>query len=70
MMPLPDEAAGTPSHWLAYFAVDDIDATQGRVTDGGGDVVVDQTRVPAGLFLVARDPQGAYFALFEGELDP
>ena len=70
MMPLPDEAPGTPSHWLAYFAVDDIAGAQSRVTEAGGEVVVDQTRVPAGLFLVARDPQGAYFALFEGELDP
>jgi predicted enzyme related to lactoylglutathione lyase len=26
--------------------------------------------VPSGRFLVARDPQGAYFALFEGEIDP
>jgi predicted enzyme related to lactoylglutathione lyase len=70
MMPLPDEAAGTPSHWLAYFAVGDLNDAEGRVSDGAGDVVVDQTQVPAGRFLVARDPQGAYFALFEGELDP
>jgi predicted enzyme related to lactoylglutathione lyase len=70
MMPLPDGAEGTPSHWLAYFAVDDLEAARGRTTDGGGDVIVGPTTVPAGRFLVARDPQGAYFALFEGELDP
>jgi predicted enzyme related to lactoylglutathione lyase len=70
MMPLPEGAAGTPSNWLAYFAVEDLDGVQGRISAGGGDVVVEQTQVPAGTFLVARDPQGAYFAVFQGELDP
>ncbi len=59
-----------PSHWLAYFAFDDLDAAQGAIADGGGQVVVPPTTIPAGRFLVAQDPQGAFFALFEGELDP
>jgi predicted enzyme related to lactoylglutathione lyase len=25
--------------------------------------------IPAGRFAIARDPQGAVFALFEGEID-
>jgi len=27
-------------------------------------------RIQSGRILVARDPQGAYFALFEGAVDP
>jgi uncharacterized protein len=69
MMPLP-EGAPMPSHWLAYFACDDLDAAQSTVAEGGGQVVVPPTTIPAGRFLVAQDPQGAFLALFEGELDP
>lgn len=28
--------AEVPAHWLVYFAVEDIDATLGRVKEGGG----------------------------------
>jgi len=69
MMPLPD-GAPLPSHWLAYFAFDDLDSAPGLIGEGGGQVVVPATSIPAGRFLVAQDPAGAYFALFEGELDP
>jgi len=69
MMPLP-EGAQAPPHWLVYFACQSLEEAQTRLTDGGGEVVVPATGVPAGRFLVARDPQGAYFALFDGELDP
>jgi predicted enzyme related to lactoylglutathione lyase len=68
MMDLPAEAQA-PSHWLVYFTVEDIDRAAGRIEEGRGDVVVPPTQIPAGRFLVARDPQGAYFALFEGEVD-
>ncbi len=33
-------------------------------------VAVPPTAVPSGRILVARDPQGAHFALFEGDVDP
>jgi len=69
MMPLPGEAP-MPSHWLAYFVFDDLDSAPDRIADGGGQVVVPPTAIPAGRFLVAQDPHGAFFALFEGELDP
>ena len=69
MMDLPADAQA-PSHWLAYFAVEDLDAATGRIGELGGQVLVPPTPIPSGRFAVARDPQGAYFALFEGELDP
>ena len=71
MMPLPDRQAqaGVPSHWLAYFTIADLDASVARIGELGGEVMVSPTPIPAGRFAVARDPQGAVFALFEGEVD-
>ena len=69
MMPLPDESPA-PSHWLVYFTVEDLDGAASRIGELGGEGVTAPMPVPSGRFLVARDPQGAYFALFEGEIDP
>jgi len=57
--------AGTPHpHWLYYFAVDDIDAAQARLTAGGGTVRSGPHQVPGGAFVLhADDPQGGAFAL-------
>jgi predicted enzyme related to lactoylglutathione lyase len=68
MMPLPP-GAPMPSHWLVYFGIDDLDAAAERIGSSGGAVMVEATEVPAGRFVVARDPQGAIFALFEGDFD-
>jgi predicted enzyme related to lactoylglutathione lyase len=40
------------------------------VREHGGDVVVEPMAVPAGRFALVRDPQGAHFSLFTGQLDP
>jgi uncharacterized protein len=64
-----DPAAPAPPHWLAYFTVDDLDGADALIVDGGGAVVVPPMAVPSGRFLVAHDPQYAFFALFEGEVD-
>lgn len=69
MMPLPP-GAGAPSHWLVYFAIADLDGAAARVGRLGGRVVVPPMAVPAGRFTVVLDPEGAAFALFEGNLDP
>ena len=69
-MPLPPDA-GAPPHWLAYFTTADLDAR--RRPDTGARRLGSSSRprpIPAGRFLVASDPQGAVFALFEGEVDP
>ena len=68
MMPLPP-GAPMPSHWLVYFWVDDLDAAAGQVESEGGTMTVAPTEVPGGRILVARDPQGAFFALFAGRFD-
>lgn len=69
MMQLPDDTGGMPSHWLAYFVADDLDASAQKIGELGGQVMVPPTPIPSGRFAVAQDPQGAFFALFEGELD-
>jgi predicted enzyme related to lactoylglutathione lyase len=60
---------GAPPHWLVYFTVDDVDDAVRRVDELGGEIVVEPFTVPAGRFAVLRDPQGAYFAIYEGDVD-
>jgi len=60
---VPEEA---PVHWLAYFAVDDADATVGKATEGGGDVPFGPEDMPeVGRIAVLKDPFGAVFALIK-----
>ena len=68
MMTLPP-GAPMPSHWLVYFGIDDLDAGAERIGSSGGTVMIGPQEVPAGRFVVAQDPQGAFFALFAGTFD-
>ena len=68
----PDAAApgrGCALAWLAYFTIADLDAAATGIPASGGQVIVPAMAVPSGRILVATDPQGAAFALFEGEVD-
>lgn len=65
-----DPAAPASPHWLAYFTSADLDASAVTIADAGGTVAVPAMPIQSGRILVARDPQGAYFALFEGDVDP
>jgi predicted enzyme related to lactoylglutathione lyase len=69
MMRLAPEAQAPP-HWLVYFTVEDLDAAVGTIGEQGGTVVVAPMPIQAGRIAVASDPQGGYFALFEGPVDP
>lgn len=69
MMPLPEDA-GAPPHWLSYFTTTDLDASVAKIGDTGGAIFVEPMEIEAGRIAVAADPQGAVFALFEGEVDP
>ena len=66
-----DRPAGTeaPSHWLVYFTAADLDAAVARIGELGGRVAMGPVEIPAGRVAVAQDPQGAWFALFEGDVD-
>ena len=58
------EFGPTPSHWMAYVAVDDVDAKARQVWELGGKVCVPPTDIPnVGRFCVVNDPTGATIAL-------
>jgi predicted enzyme related to lactoylglutathione lyase len=68
MMQLPP-GSPAPSHWLVYFGIDDLDAAAGQIGSAGGTLMVPPQEVPGGRILVAKDPQGAIFALLAGRFD-
>jgi uncharacterized protein len=68
MMPLPP-GSPAPSHWLAYFGIDDPDGAAEETGSAGGTVMVPPQDVPGGRILVAQDPQGAVFAVLTGRFD-
>jgi predicted enzyme related to lactoylglutathione lyase len=61
---------GEPAHWLVYFTVDSCDDAVAAVRAGGGSVVAGPMDTAMGRVAAVRDPQGAAFALFEGDVDP
>ena len=69
MMPLSQAGPGAPPAWLVYFTSADLDESVARIEELGGQVMVPPMRIQSGRIAVAQDPQGAVFALFEGEVD-
>jgi predicted enzyme related to lactoylglutathione lyase len=69
MMGLPP-GNPAPPHWLVYFTAADVDAADAVVVDAGGQVVVPVMPAGEGRILVAMDPEGAAFAVYEGPVDP
>jgi predicted enzyme related to lactoylglutathione lyase len=61
---------GVPPHWLVYFGIEDLDAGLAKVAELGGKALTPAIAIGMGRIGVVQDPQGAVFALFEGELDP
>lgn len=61
--------AGIPPNWVPYFAVDSVDDSVAKAGELGGRVLVQPMTVPAGRFAAIGDPQGAVFAVFEGDFD-
>ncbi|MEW9837238.1 VOC family protein [Mesorhizobium marinum] len=58
---LPTEA---PSTWLPYFEVEDLDRAGEQAVQGGGTIVRERTKGPAGDYLVAQDPGGVLAAFW------
>jgi len=63
-----DAQGGEPPHWLPYIVAADRDVTADKATGLGGTEFV-RLEMPAGKIAILADPQGAAFAIFEGELD-
>ena len=60
----PECGGEMPPHWMAYVAVDDVDASAKRAEELGGKVRVPPMDIPnPGRFCVITDPAGAAIAL-------
>jgi uncharacterized protein len=69
LMPMTEEHEDAPSYWLPYFTVTSIEGAVAKGRDLGGKLMAGPLAVPAGRIAAVSDPQGAAFALFEGETD-
>ena len=69
MRELAPEQQGVPPHWMPYFTTESADDAAATITDAGGGVHAAPFDIPPGRIAVVSDPQGAFFGLFEGEVD-
>jgi uncharacterized protein len=69
IMPMTGAHGDAAPHWLPYFAVASCDAAIETARELGGKVLAGPIDVGAGRIAVLMDPQGAAFAVFEGETD-
>jgi predicted enzyme related to lactoylglutathione lyase len=56
---------GNVSGWVPYVQVEDIAAATQKAVQCGAELLEDQTRGPAGVYSVVRDPGGALVALWQ-----
>jgi predicted enzyme related to lactoylglutathione lyase len=68
-MPMTEQHGDAPSFWIPYFTVSSRDAAMEKAHDLGGIVLAGPLDLPAGKIAILGDPQGAAFAVFEGETD-
>ncbi len=60
---------GVPSHWMTFVVVANLAASNAKVLELGGKVMMDKVPVPGmGAFSVIQDPTGAAIGLFEGSM--
>ncbi len=60
----PQQTPGPP-FWSTYVTVDDVDAIAAKVTEAGGEVVMDPMDVlDAGRMAICQDPGGAFFSVW------
>ena len=65
-----EREGGNPPNWLPYFTVEKVDDAARQAERAGGRPLLPTTEAHRGRFAVIADPQGAAFAVFEGETDP
>jgi predicted enzyme related to lactoylglutathione lyase len=61
----PMVPAEVPSYWIAYFNVDDVDASFQKAIAAGGRELLAPQEFPGGRFAIISDPQGAAFGLLK-----
>jgi uncharacterized protein len=65
-----DQERGNPPNWLPYFTVQNADDAARDAERVGGRTIAPTTESLLGRIAVMTDPQGAAFAVLEGETDP
>jgi len=66
----PQQDPDDPPKWMTYFAADDAAATAARVHDAGGRILVEPMEVgPMGTMVIAADPQGNPFGVWQSGLN-
>lgn len=61
----PNYPPETPSHWMVYFAVADLDDTVAAARRLGASVLIDAMESPPGRFGMFVDPQGAALSVIQ-----
>jgi uncharacterized protein len=65
----PQQDPNDPPRWTTYFATDDAVAATARIKEAGGTVLVEPMEVgPMGTMVIALDPQGNPFGLWQAGL--
>lgn len=60
---------GIPPNWVPYFTTESVAKALARADELGGTALMAATQIPAGIIATVRDPQGAVFSIFEGDVD-
>lgn len=60
---------GEPTHWLVYFTAASVNDAVKAIKQAGGSVITGPMDTPVGRVAAVSDPQGAAFAIFEGQTD-
>jgi len=64
--PAAHRQPGVPPHWMAYFQVDDVDATANKAKELGAKLYLPPMSMEGvGRMSVIADPQGAAFSIFK-----
>lgn len=61
---------GAPPYWLVYFGVEQLDSALAKVQELGGTKHAGPIDISIAKIAIVADPQGAVFALYDGELEP
>ena len=60
---------GMTPNWMPYFTTESAGKALARAEELGGTTLMPATQIPAGIIAAVRDPQGAVFSIFEGDVD-
>ena len=60
---------GTTPNWMPYFTTESTGKSLARTEELGGTTLMPATQIPAGIIAAVRDPRGAVFSIFEGDVD-